>query len=1002
MKASFILVLLSLIVFNYTAALAFQNDDEVHPNIPISLLDCYNSNYITTRDNLLPMTVNTLIALVRKIEDAVGTNMDVRTMSSAILSTFRFDGIVYKPQLDPRGIPFSVEGNEFALWKLLHEKIIAKTGFFIPNGTLTWVEKCTLHRMLSMSVDPYDRGDGDEPCSKIDRIQLWNIRYPRDISKLDDVEMVPIAVGGESRIINESPDQDQAGNFVQDLSNGYPRSSCPIENGVIRNQFGGTLAPGIVLAGIAAGSQPQSIPSTNLFSMQPRGGLKRKNFPSQPNYPTNSYNRNFPNNPNFKSNINTYASSYANPQSRINFDSQYGRGNSGVGSSNPYRGSGGIYGSSGGTYLASSGSYGGSGGSYGNSGGSGGSYGNSGGSGGSYGNSGGSGGSYGGSGGSYGGGGGSYGGSGGSYGGGNPYGDRGVPNNPNGGRGVGGAVPGFSGNNPKPEDPLPIPSNIDNKFASTMAGELAYVAIWMGPLRGGMQVGINGGWNDTIMPKYYFQKGSVRDALTDARIRGSIDGLLLASNMENWINSVRGNLKLSQLLNMYYSTKGVFSTDVKSCKRRDFFEQIAPINVLKDQSYATAYALSELAPYVLPQLPVYTSNAADFVRSYIPTLQDPSCPADTSNTPKPAPVMDLTVVVDFNWQFVDMLRILQYFVDHLELWQFGGNFTLINGKDGSVIIESSHSPLDLFQNLTYYAYGTGGFDFTKILSQLKIRYQNKLEYDKQQFLGGGIPRIVLFMPYSPSTMSDSEKWSAKNRIQYFAQNIPDVKFFYLVSGSRNSYSEFTDKPDKDIFVMTPGSDIPSSLDPLINALITTPRRIIDPNCGKYWSGSWYNEVTLNGYLDSGEIHYYRVHPNYFFRGVNATITILTEGNAPVLTVCNSRDNPLPIANLSRTESVTCKQITGGNRYELSISSSFCNSVYYAFQCKPFYFSVANTQAPSKSQIIASCTDQGCRDPDMAKYTIRHVGLSCYSGVSSLIISIPLVLISLLVNFSKIL
>lgn len=51
------------------------------------------------------------------------------------------------------------------------------------------------------------------------------------------------------------------------------------------------------------------------------------------------------------------------------------------------------------------------------------------------------------------------------------------------------------------------------------------------------------------------------------------------------MNSVRSNLKLSQLLNMYYSTKGVFSTDVKSCKRRDFYEQIAPINALKDQVY---------------------------------------------------------------------------------------------------------------------------------------------------------------------------------------------------------------------------------------------------------------------------------------------------------------------------------------------------------------------------------------------------------------------------------
>lgn len=47
-----------------------------------------------------------------------------------------------------------------------------------------------------------------------------------------------------------------------------------------------------------------------------------------------------------------------------------------------------------------------------------------------------------------------------------------------------------------------------------------------------------------------------------------------------------------------------------------------------------------------------------------------------------------------------------------------------------------------------------------------------MENDRQQFSGGGIPRIVLFMPFSPSTMSESETWSAKKRIEYFTLQIP--------------------------------------------------------------------------------------------------------------------------------------------------------------------------------------------------------------------------------------
>ncbi|KAK9507939.1 hypothetical protein O3M35_007695 [Rhynocoris fuscipes] len=941
------------------------SSDGIHPNIPPSLLECYNSTYITTRDNLLPMTVNTLIALVRKLEESV-PSMDVRTMSRALLTNYRFDGIIYRSQLDPQGIQYAVEGNEFSLWKLLSDKIIANTGYPISNDTLTWVERCTLHRMLSMSVD-FERSTDVDNCPQLDKLVSWNSRYPRELSKLDDVEIIaPKTTGGESRIVNDNDeDQVQSGNFLQDVTGGggYYQSRCPLENGVIRNKFGGAISPGIVLAGIAAGSQPQTVPTRNLFLMQPRAGsgLKRKNqgYPNNPNYNVNNagynpnnpgYNPNNPgynpNNPGYNPSISSYnpnnsgykpaynpnspgynpnnpgfnpnVNAYARPQSRTFFANQYGSGGT-YGGSGPNGGRAGI-GTGTGTGTG-----------------------------------------------------------GGGYGGYPNYGD--------------------TGSNYPTASELPVPSNIDNKYAATLAGELAYVVVWMGPLREGMQIGLDGGWNDTIVPKYYFLQDPIPNALTDARIRGSIDGLLLASNVENWVNAA-GTLKLSQLLNMYYSTKGVFSTDVKSCKRRDYYQQVAPINTLKDQTYSAAYVLSELAPYMKDKMPYLSEAAATAVGNYIPTLQDPACPTDIKNTPKPAPVVDLHLVLDYNWDYKYASRAIQYIIDNLELWKFGGNFSLINGRDATVVIDSSHSPLDFPQNFTYY-YGNGGFDFTKILSQLKLRFQQRLETDKLQYSGGGIPRVVVFMPYSATSMSDTETISAKNRIQYFKETLPDVKFYFLVTGNKNNYSPYVDD-DKDIFVISPGSDIPSSLDPFINALTTTPRRLINPNCGKDWRGTWYNEIVLNGYLDSNEIHYYRISPNYFYySGTDAKITISTEGSAPVLTVCSSRDNAMPIANLSRSSSVTCKQITGGNRYDLHVTSNDCGSVYYAFQCKPFYFSIANQQAPSRTQIAARCTDQECRDPDMTKYTIRHVGLSCYSGVGKLLISTPLVIILLFINIFRI-
>lgn len=53
----------------------------------------------------------------------------------------------------------------------------------------------------------------------------------------------------------------------------------------------------------------------------------------------------------------------------------------------------------------------------------------------------------------------------------------------------------------------------------------------------------------------------------------------MATNIQNWRN-VANNLKISQLLDMYYSDRGVFDKTVRACQRQDKFNTIAPANTL--------------------------------------------------------------------------------------------------------------------------------------------------------------------------------------------------------------------------------------------------------------------------------------------------------------------------------------------------------------------------------------------------------------------------------------
>lgn len=65
--------------------LAVYAQENALRNLPSSLRECYENKYLLERDNRLPHTLNTFIAILRKIENTEGLNMDLRTLSIAIL-----------------------------------------------------------------------------------------------------------------------------------------------------------------------------------------------------------------------------------------------------------------------------------------------------------------------------------------------------------------------------------------------------------------------------------------------------------------------------------------------------------------------------------------------------------------------------------------------------------------------------------------------------------------------------------------------------------------------------------------------------------------------------------------------------------------------------------------------------------------------------------------------------------------------------------------------------
>lgn len=129
---------------------------------------------------------------------------------------------------------------------------------------------------------------------------------------------------------------------------------------------------------------------------------------------------------------------------------------------------------------------------------------------------------------------------------------------------------------------------VDNRYAATLSGDVAEGVLRQAPTT--IQVGAAGAWNNTAVPHWYFLSQRERLEQTDAEIRAGIDGLLLGLRILDWHNQM-SSLRLSQVLDMYYSQRGIFGWDVaagsdtsiRACNRRNMFSTI-PIEVLRQQS----------------------------------------------------------------------------------------------------------------------------------------------------------------------------------------------------------------------------------------------------------------------------------------------------------------------------------------------------------------------------------------------------------------------------------
>ncbi|CAG2061501.1 unnamed protein product, partial [Timema podura] len=341
--------------------------------IPDSLIECYNtSTGLNNKENLLPMNLQTLLSILRKVEDSEeGRNLNLLSLSTSILHSssdirqmafqltlknhlyhpfpadkdmagrkwlrnvlkwhpnlslrklesvslgkyedgeievrisvgFKLDGIERNPKvLETSGvIPYSVSGIQFYKHKILLTKLIPQNNYKFPNETLTPIERCTLHLMLSKSIEKYQRGDEGTTCNKLSSSSLVSpfFRRKRQVevesesgsgsgglvgpttstgdSEVHDETRTSLTATEEypgkeidSEDVEEDVNSDNDDSSVLEIPDVVNRqtttsvlSDCPVENGVIHTKWG-AVSISSVIAGIVSGLETQTVSLENL------------------------------------------------------------------------------------------------------------------------------------------------------------------------------------------------------------------------------------------------------------------------------------------------------------------------------------------------------------------------------------------------------------------------------------------------------------------------------------------------------------------------------------------------------------------------------------------------------------------------------------------------------------------------------------------------------------------------------------------------------------------
>jgi len=525
-----------------------------------------------------------------------------------------------------------------------------------------------------------------------------------------------------------------------------------------------------------------------------------------------------------------------------------------------------------------------------------------------------------------------------------------------------------------------------------------------------------GEFNDTVCPREYtlfphpdpskevFMPSAAWSYLTEAEIRGGLDGLIIGSNIRRWSPSF--TLRLSDVLSQYYSEEGVVITgeqNFRSCDRSTLYSQSIGTANLEEQARSFAALYSNRTNVVADQTPISGSNGfnqivqeatqrmlgvlSSFSSIDRPCTRRNSAGDQNDNEKYIVPKLTVYGVLDHSATIQELDQQTRFFgqlVHEIQVSPQGSRLGIVDGSSGSIIISPNWTDTSsiLACRVLSLSSQIKNQDYNRVMTNLKTEIE-RVKNEEQRTNYTNDNGVVILLMVQGKKLDDNQR----NEIIRIGNEINDQFDDIAVIATSNKYPE-SDFNGLDFIKLSTAQNFSEDAASFAQGLLRKTHgslRYVTCNAFLYSQDDEHLQFT-NLFISPGDIQYYKITPNYFFSARTLMLRFTSENGR--VRVCQGRTEPFPNSSNQGTRGVSCQETKGTwiapGKNEIDVQYEYQKPCGGGKRtgCAPIFISITPITSPTPGQGGLDCTIDGCQSSNQVKVTYTHWGMRCNGAMKT--------------------